>query len=105
MKLTTTLPIFLGIFAATVAAQTTPVEETAPVIAPVEAGDGVEVAVGDFPVPTEMQKRQLKPGRLNKRHYGTFTYVASSHLIASSMDMHSVPDRACFLLPTAALHR
>ena len=74
MKSTTILSLLLATFAATGLAQelAAPAEQTSPAIAPVEAGDGLEVPAGNFPVPTEMQKRQAKPGRRYKRHYGVF---------------------------------
>lgn len=79
---TTSLSIFLGIFAATVAAQTTdaalPEASPAVTVEPLTADDGSAV-VDQFPVPIEMAKRDQQSYRerlvtsLTKRHYGTFT--------------------------------
>lgn len=74
MKATSISSMFLGIFAATALAQelAPAVEATSVAIAPVAAGDGAEVPAGEFPVPTEMQKREVNSSRLDKRHYGVF---------------------------------
>lgn len=72
MKATSISSLLLGILAATSLAQELAPAVTSVAIAPVAAGDGAEVPAGEFPIPTEMKKREIKPGRLNKRHYGVF---------------------------------
>lgn len=73
MKATSTFSILVGLFATLSLAQDlAPAIETSAAIAPIAAGDDVELPMGGFPIPTEMQKRQGKSGRLDKRHYGVF---------------------------------